>query len=180
MAADCVNCYLELTRLCCVFIVSYNCESFYFDSSHFISGHVGLLMIAFGIHAHRRHGGPRIAGLYDGTKSEILLSLWAGRPHRTFQLCVYRWCCDSQHHVYFKSRVIAPRLRALPADSAAGAEAAVRGQNAIVVVRLATLRVRAPRRLAVDLVGMAVVPVEEAEVEDTVVSAAAVTKRRGA
>ena len=76
--------------------------------------------------------------------------------------------------------MIAPRLRALPADSAAGAEAVVRGQNAIVVVRLATLRVRAPRRLAVDLVGTAVVPVEEAEVEDTVVSAAAVTKRRGA
>ena len=76
--------------------------------------------------------------------------------------------------------MIAPSLRALLADSAAGAEAVVRGQNAIVVVRLATLRVRAPRRLAVDLVGMAVVPVEEAEVEDTVVSAAAVTKRRGA
>jgi hypothetical protein len=33
---------------------------------------------------YRRHGGPRIAGLYDGTKSEILLSLWAGRPHRTY------------------------------------------------------------------------------------------------
>jgi hypothetical protein len=57
--------------------------------------------------ACRRHGGPRIAGLHDGTKSKVLLSLWAGRPHRTspfrsLPLCVIsqleqsRDCTESQ------------------------------------------------------------------------------------
>ena len=80
-----------------------------------------------------------------------------------------------------QSRAIAPSLRALPADLAAEVGAAVRGRNAIVVARLVTLRVRAPRLLAVGPVGMAV---EEVEVEDTAVSAAeaaeVVIKRRGA
>ncbi len=132
----------------------------------------------------RRHGGPRIARLYDGTKSEILLPLWAGGPHCTFPLDLLRFPCVCDFSTSrLKSRAIAPSLRPVPADLGAAAEAAAaRERNAIAVARSATLRARAPRRPAVGPVGIAVGVgvVVVVVVVDTVVSAAAVIKRRGA
>ena len=74
-----------------MFIVSYNCES------RFVSFvHVGSFDRVYMARV-RRHGGSRIAGLYDGTKGEILLSLWPGRSHCTFipTLTLFPLCVTS-------------------------------------------------------------------------------------